>query len=115
MLKKTTISLTDPELAAVLAGLRLLVAGAEEGNFDAVALADILTDCGKFKPLSVVAIDKLCERLNVSGEEDLADLLEEAYLVHLNHSRSCPQRPECSCFYGRVGQALEEVGRAVVV
>lgn len=51
------------ELAAVLAGLRLLQntldprPGAED-------VADILTDSGRLDPLDADAIDELCERLN---------------------------------------------------
>lgn len=60
--------LEDDELAAVLAGLRLLQNHLKEPGIEELGVvADILTNGGTLEPLSVEEINALCERLN-SGE-----------------------------------------------
>jgi hypothetical protein len=57
-----TYALNERELATVLAALRSYQesgAGAQEDRF-----RDIASDLGRFRPLSVREIDRLCERLN---------------------------------------------------
>ena len=61
--RPTVAGLSRPELAAVLAGLRLLQSAQEVP----AGINDILTDSGEVEPLSVNLIDALCERINREG------------------------------------------------
>lgn len=54
-------SADDRELAAILAGLRLLQ-GSTDAHSHAIEL--VVTDGGRFPRLSAEEIDALCERLN---------------------------------------------------
>ncbi len=66
----------DPrELAAVLAGLRLIQCHANDG-YTEEPIADVATNGGTLTPLDATEIDALCERLNTTNPEDqLVDLL----------------------------------------
>ena len=59
------VILTRAELAAVLAGLRLL----QSSQAVPAGITDIQTDCGEIDPLSLEQIDALCERINSEGGE----------------------------------------------
>lgn len=61
----SAVTLDRIELAAVLAGLRLLQSALSVPPM----INHILTDCGEFDPLSAEQIDALCERIN-EGETD---------------------------------------------
>jgi hypothetical protein len=64
-LKPPLHRLDDRELGAVLAGLRTLQAGIENGLTEGVQ--DVMTDGGTVEPLDVEEIDDLCVRLNMEG------------------------------------------------
>src|SRR5262245_23443803 len=57
--------LNDRELAAVLAGLRLLQDHAHDGYQEAIV--EVASDGGKLDPLNASEIDALCERLNLDA------------------------------------------------
>lgn len=58
---------TAPELAAVLAGLRLLQETIARDGVLPASVSDILGNASP--PLSVAAMDALCERLNTGADE----------------------------------------------
>lgn len=60
-----TVALDRVELAAVLAGLRLL----QSAKAVPPMINHILTDCGEFDPLAVDQIDTLCERISTGEAE----------------------------------------------
>lgn len=60
----TSVTLDRMEMAAVLAGLRLLQSAQEVP----AGINEVLTDCGEFAPLSLEQIDALCERINTEGD-----------------------------------------------
>lgn len=69
---KTAIAITEPvsglgdrELAAVLAGLRVLQGRMVDVQVCMLAVTDILSCGGTFAPLSPREIDALCDRLNL--------------------------------------------------
>ncbi len=57
------VTLDRAELAAVLAGLRLL----QSSQAVPASITDIQTDGGEVEPLSLEQIDALCERINSEG------------------------------------------------
>lgn len=59
------VALDRAELAAVLAGLRLL----QSSQAVPAGITDIQTDGGEVEPLSLEQIDALCERINSEGGE----------------------------------------------
>jgi hypothetical protein len=62
-IEKTTTTLDSYELAAVLAGLRLLQGAVESHGFPP-GIEEIATNCHEFAPLDAEQIDALCERIN---------------------------------------------------
>lgn len=66
--KPAAPALSDRELAAVLAGLRMLETAAEEHTLDD-DIEDILTNGDAFEPLDPDEIEALCERLNTKLKE----------------------------------------------
>ena len=71
----TTIQDVDRfELAAILAGLRLLQAAPALPP----GIEKIATDCGDFEPLDDERIDALCERINTVSEYPWRDVTEDA-------------------------------------
>ncbi|MET0263381.1 MAG: hypothetical protein ABW223_10820 [Rariglobus sp.] len=65
MKNKTALIVSDRELAAILAGLRLWEShhsGGRMPKWDVIN--EISSDCGKLKPLAVTEIAALCERIN---------------------------------------------------
>lgn len=66
---KTKITLDDRELAAVLAGLRMLQlevkSVADSSNWIDQEIHDIYTDADSLVGLDSDEIDSLCERLNI--------------------------------------------------
>lgn len=73
------MKLNDREIAAVLAGLRMLQAAPNAAREN---VADVFTNGGTLEALSEAEIDALCERLNIRPAEKpigkLAGLLAEA-------------------------------------
>ena len=61
----TSVRLDRFDLAAVLAGLRLLQTTPQVSP----EINAILTDCGEFVPPSLEEIDALCERINTEGAD----------------------------------------------
>ena len=66
MSKTSTISLENREIAAVMAGLRLIQRELPRGEFLPQGVHDIYDNCGTLNPLSEDEIDELCERLDFS-------------------------------------------------
>lgn len=60
------MNLNARELAAVLAGLRLLECHAMDG-YQEEGIADVANMGGTIEPLSAKEIDGLCQRLNCGG------------------------------------------------
>lgn len=58
------MNLNHRELAAVLAGLRLIQAELPRGEFLPQGVQSVFDDEGTLEPLSVDEIHTLCERLN---------------------------------------------------
>lgn len=74
----TVARFNDRELAAVLAGLRLLQAIGPDRTrrrraIDVEGIGDVATDGGGLRPLDAAEIDALCERINVRGSESAAE------------------------------------------
>lgn len=61
------------ELAAILAGLRLLQATPALPD----AIPEIASECGDFAPLDGAQIDDLCERINTATEHPWRDVTED--------------------------------------
>lgn len=64
----TTITLDTRELAAVLAGLRLVQRELPRSEFLPQGVQDIFDDGGTIDPLDEGEIDTLCETINCGGE-----------------------------------------------
>lgn len=61
------INLDVKEIAAVLAGLRLLQT--HYGELKGTGIEDIFTNGGEFRGLGYYDIDALCQRINFGDEE----------------------------------------------
>jgi len=62
--KQTTVSLNNRQLAAVLAGLRLVQAELPRSEFLPHGTHEIYDDDGNIAPLSAEELDDLCELIN---------------------------------------------------
>lgn len=95
----TTITLTDRELATVLAALRcwqnrLPLLGKSHGITEAL-IQEVATNCGTIEALSAEDIDGLCERLNLEEEERppaarLTPAYHTAFAAWEVHRKGCP-------------------------
>ncbi|KPN62880.1 hypothetical protein SAMN04488527_16012 [Aliiroseovarius crassostreae] len=61
---KTTVTLDTRQLAAVLAGLRLIQAELPRSEFLPHGVSEIYDDGGTIDPLSAEELDNLCETIN---------------------------------------------------
>jgi len=68
------MTLNQKELAAVLAGLRMLQSvSLKNDGLLPVEFADIMTDGGSFEGLDDIEIDELCQRLNGGASNGFTD------------------------------------------